>query len=214
MNKELANHLLNKLINAPFIDVGAGIVQAVEYSDTQYSDKNEGRVFVKRMPVAEMAVIKGDTGCTLDNVEKDLVPNSSKRGIFYFEDAGVQPLGFKGSKMMYRSRLLLVCWINRQLAFGEKYALVSGRCIQWFINQLVGKNPYNSDIFLGLTIKANRILEQNKSIFSKYTYDEKVLQYLRPPFEYFAIEFVCEYGVSNCLPTIEDSTFVEDCTPK
>ena len=44
---------------------------------------------------------------------------------------------------------------------------------------------------------------QVKSIFSKYSYDETILQFLRPPFEYFAIDLIVTFIMrGDCLPEI------------
>ena len=85
------------------------------------------------------------------------------------------------------------------------------------INDIITKiraeqNPENVSFFTGLFVEISRIPKQDASLFSKYTYDETLTQYLRPPFEYFGIELKCSYSINpKCIGEIEiDQTCYDD----
>ena len=77
------------------------------------------------------------------------------------------------------------------------------------INDIIQKlraeqNPENVSFFTGLFVEVSRIPKQDAALFSKYTYDETLTQYLRPPFEFFGIELKCSYSINQkCIGEIE-----------
>lgn len=193
MNKELAHVLKEKLLDIPFLEVVAGMVQVVEYDSPVY----EGKTVKKRMPVAYDTNIQD---CGTNIKENDLVPNSSKRGILYFEDGGVQKSIRTSKGMEFQSRLIMTVWLNRERLVDDKYEEISAKCQMALFEKLVTANPQNLDIFSRLKISVSRVLQQNKAVFANYSYDESIMQYLRPPFEFFAVELICSYTVSfGCI---------------
>ena len=54
--------------------------------------------------------------------------------------------------------------------------------------------------YTNLKVNINRF-RQEPNIFAKYSYDETVLQFLRPPFEYFAIELTASF-ITTCATEI------------
>lgn len=200
MNKELAHELKTLVSNLPFVEVYAGMVQTVEYADPIDGQKEGARAGRKRMPVAYDTSIEN---CNNSFKENPLVPNSARKGILYFEDGGVSKIKKTAKGYEMQSTLVLVCWMNREKINGNKYDEISGKCMIAIFEKIVNDNPMNVGIFTRLKIKPNRILQQNKNVFSLYTYDETVNQYLRPPFEFFAIELICTYTVpSSCINQI------------
>ena len=196
MNKELSKILRERLQEnggLPFVERYAGLVQTVEKIDI---DVNQNNVR-KRFPVATESVLNG----VCNSNEIIMTPDSSVKGIIYFEDGGTTPMGRKGSRFLYSSNLTLVCWINRAKVVSNIYSEITGIAIQNIIEKMrVDENPENVSIFTGMTVSVVRILPQEASIFSKYTYDETITQFLRPPFEFFALGLQIKYGInSDCV---------------
>jgi hypothetical protein len=198
MNKELATVLKNKLVNLPYMDLVAGMVQTVE--EIKYNGEDKITVVSRnRFPVS-VDVVRGPQ---FTGREIDLIPNSSRKSITYFEDYGSTINSTRDGLTEFTSTLRLVCWLNKKLLVGDDYAEITGYCIASIIPRLVTANPENIGVFTGLKTKALRIPIQSAELFSRYTYDENIRQYLRPPFEAFAIDLSCNYKVSsNCITQI------------
>lgn len=198
MNKELANVLKGKLLTLPFADLVAGMAQVLTVQ--QLSSDNATTITTRR-PVTYDAWFK--TGGSCEGQEVSLVPDSKWKSIIYFEDLGVAPLGTLRKIQGYSSSLRLICWLNRAALVGETYAEISARCQSAIISRLAHRNPQNIGIFTRLTINVERIPPQTPELFSKYTYDETDRQYLRPPFEFFGIDFRANFYVPvNCMDEI------------
>ena len=121
------------------------------------------------------------------------------KGLIYFEDNGTNPDGKK-----YVSNLTLICWINRAKVVSNIYSEITGIAIQNILNKIgIDENPENVSMFQGLTVSLTKIFPQEASLFSKYTYDESVTQYLRPPFEFFGLGLQIKYGINaKCIEPI------------
>ena len=197
MNKELAKVLRDRLKgNLAFVDKYGAMVQTVEFKQEQ-----DGGVGVrKRMPVAVESIAEG----TCSSLEMQMIPDSSNVGILYFEDGGTLPNGRKNQRYNYVSNLTLICWINRARVLTNSYSEISAMAINEIINKIgAEQNPTNESFFTGLFIEVVRIPKQDAGLFSKYTYDETLTQYLRPPFEFFGIEFKCSYSINpSCIDEI------------
>lgn len=198
MIKEVCTDLKTALISGGYlslIDVYAGLVQVVTYKST---DEN-GNPLTKRMPVSYDTTLPAD--CPTSGKERALVPDSSKKGLVYFEDNG----GFQsvreisGGRKMYRGNIILVCWMNKKRSVGETYSEVTKAAYDQITEKLKGVIP--SSNFHNLRVNPFR-LRQDPNIFSKYTYDETVLQYLRPPFEYLAIDLQVTF-ITTCATEVQ-----------
>lgn len=198
MNKELAKVLRDRLNgNLSFVDKYAGLVQTVEFKQEQ----DGGMGVRKRMPVTVESVIEG----TCANYEVQMIPDSNNIGILYFEDGATIPNGRKYNRYNYTSYLTLVCWINKSRFKTNIYEEISAMAINEVIVKLrAEQNPENVSFFTGLFVEISRIPKQDAALFSKYTYDETLTQYLRPPFEFFGIELKCSYTINpQCIGNIE-----------
>ena len=123
MIKELCNVLKDRLEfqgNLPFVDVYAGLVQTVTYKD---QDEN-GNPITKKMPVSYHTNI--DENCTT-SPEKALTPDSTKKGILYFEENGgaTQTKRLAGGFTIWTAQLILVGWFNRNLITGDAYSEIT-----------------------------------------------------------------------------------------
>lgn len=199
MNKELCSILKDRLSTLPFIGVLAGMVQ----TQTVEVIPESGPKQIKRFPVSYDVL--GAINC--ESKERDLQPDSSKRSIIYFEDFGTIPGDIRKDFGEYTSNIRLVAWLNRKKLTGDTYSEITAVCVQSIIKKLRPINPLNVGFFTALTVNPVKVPAQDANIFSRYTYEEKDKQYLRPPFEFFAIDLVCKYKISNaCLDRIDFNT--------
>lgn len=200
MNKDLASFLKSRLTMLPFVDVLAGLAETVE--KVQYGGEDRAIITSRnRFPVAT-DVNKGDNEPI--SPETDLIPDSRRKSIIYFEDNGAVIGSTVDGTTNYTSNLRLVCWLNRRLLIGNDYQSVSAYCIASILKKVSQQNPLNFSPFINLTVKAIRLPVGDSGLFSRYTYDESVRQYLRPPFEAFGIDLVCNYKINpDCMPEID-----------
>lgn len=198
MNKEIAHILKGKIKDLPFIDVIAGMAQTV----TRDQPQDEGAAMIQqRFPVSSDTSLPN--GCE-GGPEFLLIPDSSRKSIIYFEDFGIQSTGREHGLPTFNSSIRLIAWLNRAKLTGDHYAEISGRAMAMIINLLAGRNPENVDMFTRLSVSVARIPPQEPALFGRYTYDETLRQYLRPPFEFFGIDFTCRYAANiSCLNQIQ-----------
>lgn len=191
MNKEISKVLRERLRSGeglPFVDKYVGMVQTV--TEEVATDETHTR---KRFPVATEIVL--NDVCSAH--EEIITPDSSLKGLVYFEDNGTTPNGKIGKGYQYTSNLTLICWINRAKVVSEVYSEITGIAIQNIIQKLqIDENPENVSMFIGLTVTLNKIFPQDANLFSKYTFDEAVTQYLRPPFEFFGLSLQVKYRIN------------------
>lgn len=194
MTKELAFIMRNKLANIPFLDVVAGIVQPV--IDVKMNQDNNLAI-AKKMPVSYDVTGKG----TAYGMERQLVPDQSKKSILYFEDFGsTTDTTARARTLAFITNIRLVFWMNKINCGFDKYADISAFCINSILERLILPSGINQSGITRLFISNPRILIQDSSVFSRYNYTEEVVQYLRPPFEFFAIDLTCKYTVhGSCL---------------
>jgi hypothetical protein len=210
MNKEIAGMLKNKISDLPFIDQLAGLVQTVEIEIfADQADNQTAKVVVarKRFPVS-YDVIRGDTN--VRGLEKNLAPDSSKKSITYFEDYGSQLIGHSAGYSDYESKLRVVCWLNRKRLVGETYSEITAVCVNSLVSKLCAK-PFNYGLFSRVIVKVLAIPAQDKGIFGRYTYDEVVNQYLRPPYEFFAMDLSVKYRIADSCINEIDFTIEKTC---
>lgn len=197
MIKELCSVLKERLQfggDIPFIDIYAGLVQTTTYKN---EDEN-GNPVTKKMPVSYHTNIDD---CTT-SPEKALTPDSTKKGIVYFEENGgaSQTKRLAGGFTIWTAQLILVGWFNRNLITGDAYSEITSVAHAEIMAKLK-KNDLNAP-FTNIQVSDVRV-RQDPSIFTKYTYDETVLQFLRPPFEYLAIDLSVRFILKgNCLPEL------------
>ena len=195
MIKSICRDLLSRLIannKLSFIDVYSGLVQPVTFKQPNKDDV----MITKRMPVSYNVI--GDESCT-KSPEMALIPNSKKKGIIYFEDAaGITTIrDLSGGRKLYRASLIMVVWLNRRKISGEDYSNIAPSAYAAIEEKLrVSKDGENEIKNISFTR-----FRQGPEIFAKYSYDETETQFLRPPFEYFAVDVTVNF-VSVCKPEI------------
>lgn len=202
MNHELSTVLKTKLAGLPFLDLVCGMVQTLVYDDPV----QDGQTVQKKVPVC---YDHNDVACNGKEIRP--IPNSSKKSIIYFEDFGVSVQGKDRGLTKYQSSLRLICWMNRAKLTGNNYTPISGRAMAAIIQQIANQNPFSSGLFQRILVRVARIPQQDAGLFGRYTYNEPDRQYLRPPFEFFGIDFQVDFNAnSNCLNDITWNT--ESCS--
>lgn len=143
----------------------------------------------------------------------DLVPNSKYKSIHYFEDGGVSQINNNGRKdWRFESKLRLVGWINLK-KLGKTDCSISAKAILQIINALPS-DRFNSGEYMNIQITSISEAPKSSAIFSKYTYDEAVTQYLMFPFDYYALDITTQFTISkSCIEAFELGTETECETP-
>lgn len=200
MIRELCEVLKNKIVaaNLPFIDMIAGAVKTVTYTD----EDETGSKYIYTFPVSWQT--NAQPCKPTSSPELDLIPDSSKKGICYFEQEGASVMTGTGDRTGYAATMTLVCWYNKLLITGYNYNNVQTNYIAQMQRALgIGRNPFNQYPFTRVMVLSTRILPQDGSIFTKYTYVEQYRQYLMQPFEYFAMQLDVRFSVAdNCLQPV------------
>ena len=195
MIKDVANILKAKIDTLPFVDRIAGIVQiAKDKQPKQGGGFNE---------------IKFPVGCEVNGTDceegsdrlTDLVPNSDKKSVFYFEDiGGVQFIERVRNDLNFQANLRLVGWLNMKL-LGKNQCSVTSLIVANIIRSLTeGKKSFNQDSFTRIKIEINQQVTNNANIFSNYTYSETETQYLMYPYDFFALDLRVFFSINeNCM---------------
>ena len=193
MTKELCHVLRNKLVALSFADLVAGLVQPV--IDTRYSEENTP--VSKRMPVTYDWIAKyGEDLTNIVGSEMQLCPNENRKSVMYFEDLGTTQdtsVRVPANMMAYSSRVRLVVWLNKLQIGKQTTSEVTGTCIAEILRKLSVGAVINEGNITRCFCTLSQMAIQDAAIFSRYNYDEAETQYLRPPFEYFALDFTCRY---------------------
>jgi hypothetical protein len=198
MNTDISNIILEEVKTLAWIDKYAGLVR-VAVKQTSDTTKPLRKFF----PIA-CNVTQDD--CVKSGTLNDLIPDSKYKSILYFEDGSVQLLGMESGYVNFRSNLRLVCWLNGQ-KLGYDGCSLSSIAVLGIIKNLntLIINPFNSGAYSKIKIQAVSQEPKSQAIFSKYSYDEAVNQYLIPPFDYFALNIITNFSVSNaCITDFEE----------
>lgn len=205
MNKGIAHILMMRLRGLPFVDKYGGLVQVMEQVDILTDEVTHvERKVLKRFPVAADAVVDG---VVLEGLT-DFTPDDRYRGMIYFEDQGMEPLGRLGRMWRYKSRLRLVAWLNTARltdAEGQQPLLyeLPARLYAAVKEKMTALEHVNEGYYQRLNVKEKNILAQNRNIFGPYSYDETAVSYLLSPFEFFAVEYEVDFCMTpECINPI------------
>lgn len=175
-----------------FIDVVAGLADTVKYK----SEDENGNPLTKTMPVSYDTNL---ISACRTGPEKALTPDSSKKGILYFEENGpAQTVRYlSGGRAMMRVPVRAVVWINKSNTIGEIYGKAATAVYRELQQKLAGH--FETADFANGKVQVLGF-RQDSSLFSRYSYDETVLQFLRPPFEAFAIDLSISFTLACGSP--------------
>lgn len=184
MIKELSQAMKQRIEDLSFIDKIAGLVKTIE------TNSKEDQKLIKFPAAVESASPPMAWNYT------DLVPNSNKKSIFYFEGRGVKMGGITQKGVQADATIRLIGWLNHNFGAGSDIAAAAQ-----IIKRLAGVNPFNVGVLHQVSVAPVTFLDSEEKLFSRYTYDEKVNQFLMAPFSAFAIDFKVSFILStNCLP--------------
>jgi len=195
MNHAIADILKARIIDLDFVDKIAGLV-APTYMNIPDKD---GNMVEKCFPISCTTTVQD---CK-EGLYNDLCPDSKYKTVIYFEDRGVSYDRREGKFIYYKSNLRLVCWIN--IALIESDACTDGTDCSMsaeLIKEIIcamPSHPTNISPFVSVypVITSQEI--RSNSIFSQYTYNEKQVQYLMYPYDYFALNIETSFAVcQNC----------------
>jgi hypothetical protein len=205
--------MLNNAINAirdniatlGYIEKITGLVQKViQYDESEQSEALGLKIVKSAYPVSSQVTARE---CWSGGRYTDLVPDSRKKSIVYFEPISNISINTEGSNIYFRQSFRCVTWLNLSLlGIATEYVTES---IILDINAAI--NDTNSFVFNGSTIGLNAttkgVTHHEPNIFGDYTYNNDVIQNILYPFDYFAVDFdVLVVAGENCFPKFTPSS--------
>ena len=206
MNQAIASIIRNQIDGLDFIDKIAGLVAAVTF-DMKAKDNTTVQ---KTFPIA-CCVTPAE--CGKEGAYYDLMPNSAYKTVIYFEDRGVNFVKAESNWIYYISNLRLVCWINIEklletgICKSEIPCTYAAHIIADILRQLP-QFPQNISpfSFVYSVIESEDI--RSSAIFSQYSYDERHVQYLMSPYDFFALNIKTSFAI--CLKG--NAVYDSNCT--
>ena len=181
-----------------FSEVVGGIATTI----SQNKHAKDNKIIIKKFPAYYN---ENKTTCSASDYI-DLVPNSNKRSIIYFENNGIKISPINGNIIECVADVRLVCWANLKKI---NDTFINADTLKLLVIQAMPVSL--SNIFPYSFIRIELTGEETKSValFSKYTYNEEEKQYLIYPFDYFALNYEISFYVgSNCIEPITISPSV------
>lgn len=195
MNEQIAYVLKSQLDGLNFVDKIAGLVRPMTLNLN-----GQKKVFPVACDVSTDACVKG--------AYQELIPNSKYKSILYFEDLGLTMEYREKRRVYFSSRMNLVCWLNIKRLAECGLCVISPQVLLMVLANLP-EFPISSDIYREIWIKAYSEVPKSVAIFSRYTYDETIAQYLLSPFDYFCLQMLIQFWVDlDCVKDIS----VKECT--
>lgn len=194
MTNDFANLLDSYIAELPFADKHAGLVRTV----TTREQANDTKTKISSFPVACSA---SAVDCAAPGKLKELCPDSSKKSVIYCEEnGGTTFLGFEHNNLKFRCNIRVVGWLNL-----NKLGITSCSWSAIAILNIIAALPAVPFNYIGKPYTRCKVVsiseaEKSAAIFSRYTYDEPVTQYLLYPYDYFALNISFEFTVPrSCI---------------
>ena len=200
MTTDFAELLRQQIEPLSFVGKLSGLVRPLTISEETETGKRR-----KTFPVACNVTA---AECTNLSKLKDLCQDSSKKSVIYFEEnGGTQFVGFEKNDFQYRANLRLVAWLNLAKNGIEdcSWSAVAALQIIKAITAIQQPKGYFNAGGKYTRCRITSISQTDKSaaLFSKYTYDEAINQYLLYPFDYFALNIQIEFVVpASCIDSL------------
>lgn len=184
MIEVVANELRRPLIDLGWIDIAGGLVR-------------------------EQKIRVGDVEKTLpafpdpdDHSQMILLtPDSGRSVITYFEVMTNQNRGdvSGGRGHMFSSTIRLVAWFNTQRLAPSG---ILPQAMAAMVSALAGYRFADVAPVGNIRVVPFQEAPKSPAIFARWTYDETETQYLMPPFDYFAFDFLVSFTLSTSCPVV------------
>ena len=175
-----------------FSEVVGGIATTI----SQNKPIKDNKIIVKKFPAYYN---ENKTTCNASDYI-DLVPNSNKRSIIYFENNGIKISPINGNIIECVADVRLVCWANLKKI---NDTFINADMLRLLVIQAMPSSLSNVLHYSFIRVQLTGEETKNVSIFSKYTYNEEEKQYLIYPFDYFALNYEISFYVGiNCIDPI------------
>ena len=214
MNQAVADIIKEHIEGLDFVDKIAGLTSVLTF---ELNDKDNNKV-IKSFPIA--CCVTADD-CK-EGAYNELMPDSAYKTVIYFEDGEMTFTKYEGRYKYYSSTLRLVCWINVAKILSDTCktgttCTLSSHLITEIIRALP-RFPEDHTPFHQMYHEVTDQVVRDNSIFSKYTFDEKHVQYLMYPYDYFALTIKTDFAIclesdvvpAPCADVIDQMTPVAD----
>lgn len=186
MINDIANILKTQIEGLTWIEIIEGIVKPLKY--TQKGGKE----------VTIPAVINATPTLCQQGKYLDLVPNSKKKSIIYFEDQGFDETdSFTCHYLRYSAMLRLISWVNLKL-INQTYnstTLLEQSIIKAINYQLANSNPY-----VKITARLEKMIQKGADLFGDYNYKEVQSQFITYPYDAFGMDWKVEFSIhKSCI---------------
>jgi len=184
MIEVVANELRRPLVDLGWIDLAGGLVR-------------EQRLRVGEVEKTLPACIDPD-----DHTRNLLlVPDSSRSVITYFDCIGNSNRGEVscGRGFLFASTFRLVAWFNTLKI--EPSGVVPTAAVA-MVSALSGYRFADAAPISNLRVSPLQEVPKSPAIFARWTYDEAETQFLMPPFDYFAFDFLVSFALSTSCPVV------------
>lgn len=211
MNKQLSILLVGTIGSANYLDRVSGLAQVVTTIIPGEGDTSTQ----KKFPVTSFTTAEQCSGKTHELY--DLIPDSSKKSLLYFEENGATSLiEKKTAGNIYQSRLRLICWLNpNRISNASNKDNIGVAVMNDIIKRLTAQSYFHDTInrlFASVVVKVEAIPEKNPNLFSKYDYSEKETQFLMHPFDYFGLDLLVQYMVPYaCINNFSPTAPTTEC---
>lgn len=204
MNQAIADIIKGHIENLDFVDKIAGLTSVLTF-DMKGKDN---AVVQKSFPVACCVTPKE---CEKNGAYNDLMPNSKYKTVIYFEDEGVTFVKAESNWKYYKSTLRLIAWLNIEKLTESGICKSEIPCtyaahIITEIMRALPEFPHSHSPIERVYSEITNQLVRSPSIFSAYTYDEKHVQYLMAPYDYFALTIETSFAICLKSARVPDAT--------
>jgi len=190
MTGKIAQLLLSQFSTLNWVDKTAGVVKPLRVKIKGGEEK-----------IYPVALNTSEDACDTSTYT-DLVPDSSKMSILYFEDEGSDVIESGCKYTDIECSLKLVCWLNLPKINADYTDALN---IKLDLINNIPAHIANTDWVTKIRVMFEGEEPKSAAIFSEYTYDEAEHQYLIYPYDFFALNYRVKFSIpmsSECLTAI------------
>ena len=192
---QIVDSLVTALTTLSFKDVLVGIAKPLKVNDN-------GKI--RTMPVAYNA---NPDACSIGSYYLDLIPNSTKKSIIYFEEDGTKINGYTKDYIDMTSKIRLIGWFNFKKINKN---LHTSTLLVANVMKLIPARLANMTYINSIRIEFDEELPQTPALFGRYDYNEAEHQYITYPYGCFGLVYTINYRVNlDCVPLITED--LEPC---